>query len=64
MFVKKETLLLINLVSNSRPDQVKLVGRLVIDLADIINDIYLKKQSYSLQFCSVNASVYLSGTMI
>ena len=28
---------MINLVSKSRPDQVKLVGRVKIDLADVAN---------------------------
>lgn len=37
-FVKKETLLNLNLVSKSRQNQVKLVGRVTIDLAEIAND--------------------------
>lgn len=30
---KKDTLFMVNLTSNSKPDQVKLVGRIIIDLA-------------------------------
>lgn len=36
-YYSKETFLVLNLVSKSRPDQVKLVGRVSIDLAEIIN---------------------------
>jgi hypothetical protein len=32
-YLKKDTLVVVNLISNSRPDQIKLVGRLVLDLA-------------------------------
>lgn len=32
-FYKKETIVMINLISKSRPDQVKLVGRITIDLS-------------------------------
>lgn len=28
---------MINLISKSRPDQIKLVGRVAIDLADVLN---------------------------
>ena len=37
-YYKKETLLTINLVSKSRPDQVKLVGRVNVDLSQIANN--------------------------
>lgn len=36
-FIKKETLIVLNLISKSKPDQVKLVGRVTIDLAKVIN---------------------------
>lgn len=36
-YLKKESLLMINLISKSRPDQIKLVGRVAIDLADVLN---------------------------
>lgn len=40
-YTKKETLVELYLVSKSRPDQNKLVGRVTIDLAKIINvDMY------------------------
>ena len=35
-WLKKEALLHLNLISSSRPDQVKLVGRVLLDLAEII----------------------------
>lgn len=37
-FFKKETHLIINLVSKSRPDQVKLVGRVSVDLSELANN--------------------------
>lgn len=36
-FLKKETLLNLNLISKSRQDQVKLVGRVTLDLAELAN---------------------------
>lgn len=29
---------MVNLISKSRPDQIKLVGRIVIDLGDVLNN--------------------------
>lgn len=37
-YLKKETLIHLNLISNSRPDQIKLVGRVVLDLSTIANN--------------------------
>lgn len=37
LYYKKQTLLTVNLLSKSRPDQVKLVGRVSVNLADILN---------------------------
>lgn len=34
---------MVNLISKSRPDQIKLVGRVLIDLADVLN---YKKYQY------------------
>lgn len=60
-FMKKETQVQLNLVSKSRPDQVKLVGRVTIDLANILNEGGLESPTeFPLQFCSVNASLWLS----
>jgi uncharacterized membrane protein YobD (UPF0266 family) len=59
-FYKKETLLTINLVSKSRPDQVKLVGRVNIDLSQIANNsvsLYSEFAPYKLTYCSVNADI-------
>ncbi len=36
-YYSKETFLVLNLVSKSRPDQVKLVGRISVDLAEVLN---------------------------
>ena len=38
IFIKKETQVQLNLISKSRPDQSKLVGRVTIDLATILNE--------------------------
>ena len=56
----------INLVSKSRPDQVKLVGRVNIDLALIANSkvsIYSEFAPYKLTYCSVNADATLKVQM-
>jgi acid phosphatase class B len=37
-YLKKESLIHLNLISSSRPDEVKLVGRVVIDLSNIANN--------------------------
>lgn len=38
IFLKKETQVQLNLISKSRPDQSKLVGRVTIDLATLLNE--------------------------
>jgi hypothetical protein len=38
IFLKKETQVQLNLISKSRPDQSKLVGRVTIDLSNILNE--------------------------
>jgi hypothetical protein len=57
-FVKKDVLMLLNLVSLRRPDQQKLVGRITIDLSEAIQTHYFSQlQNYRLDYCSVSASV-------
>ena len=49
---------MINLISKSRPDQIKLVGRVAIDLADVLNANSFDKLTISqLEYCSVEASL-------
>ena len=44
--------------SKSRPDQTKLVGRISIDLADIINNHkYANFQELKMNYCSVDGSL-------
>jgi hypothetical protein len=48
-FVKKDVLFLLNLISARRPDQQKLVGRVVVDLSQAIQaSQYLQAKSYKL----------------
>lgn len=55
---------MLNLISKKRPDQHKLVGRITVDLADIINeDKYFYAKSYKLDYCSVNGSLYFSAKL-
>ena len=55
---------MLNLISKKRPDQHKLVGRITVDLADIVNeDKYFYAKSYKLDYCSVNGSLYFSAKM-
>lgn len=65
LFAKKETLIQLNLVSKNRPDQPKLVGRVTVDLANILNnDFYALPTEFPLLFCSVNASLLLSFKVV
>lgn len=60
-FVKKDVLILLNLISTRKPDQQKLVGRVVIDLSQSIHSaIYSQPQQYKLEYCSVNANITFS----
>ena len=53
-YYSKETFLVLNLVSKSRPDQVKLVGRISVDLAEILNRRRFEELSRpKLNYCSV-----------
>lgn len=52
---------MINLISKSRPDQIKLVGRVVVDLADVLNgNSFDKLTTAQLEYCSVEATVNFS----
>ena len=47
-----------SLISNRRPDQGKLVGRMPINLAQVINEgVYETPHMYKLEYCSINAHV-------
>ncbi len=49
---------MINLISKSRPDQIKLVGRVAVDLADVLNaTAYSSLTTAPLEYCSVDASI-------
>jgi hypothetical protein len=63
-FLRKETLLNLNLISKSRQDQVKLIGRVAIDLADIANQKdYQYAKAYKLSYCSVDAELTFSAAL-
>lgn len=56
--MRKDILLLLNLVSQRKPDQQKLVGRVVVDLGQAVqNGAYATGREYKLDYCSVSASV-------
>lgn len=60
-FIKKDVLVLLNLISVRKPDQQKLVGRVVLDLSQSITSfVYTQPQQYKLEYCSVNASITFS----
>ena len=52
---KKESIVLVNLLSNSRPNDPKLVGRVTVDLAKVATGGYIDMRDYNLEYCSVNA---------
>jgi hypothetical protein len=63
-FLKKDTLLNLNLVSKARQDQVKLIGRVAIDLADIANrQDYQRARPHKLSYCSVDAELTFSACL-
>jgi hypothetical protein len=60
-YLKKESLIHLNLISNSRPDQIKLVGRVVVDLSEIANTHrYSTVSTTKLMYCSVDAEISFS----
>ena len=59
-FLKKDTVVELYLVSKSRPDQNKLVGRVTIDLAKVLNvEMYAEPTEFKLNFCSVEGCLTL-----
>jgi hypothetical protein len=57
-YLKKESLIHLNLISNSRPDQIKLVGRVLIDLSNVANNNALAEiANFKLMYCSVEADI-------
>ncbi len=64
-YYSKETFLVLNLVSKSRPDQVKLVGRISVDLADILNrKRYSELTHIKLNYCSVEGSILFNVNLL
>ena len=57
-YLKKQSLIHLNLISNSRPDQIKLVGRVIIDLAQVANkNNFADVTTLKLMYCSVDAEL-------
>lgn len=57
-YTKKESTVELFLVSKSRPDQNKLVGRVTVDLSKIVNvGMYAEPTEFKLNFCSVQGSI-------
>lgn len=49
---------MVNLVSNSRPNDPKLVGRVVVDLSVVANSNYYYQYAvHPLEYCSVEATI-------
>lgn len=63
-YFKKETQLNLNLVSRSRQDQVKLVGRVTLDLAELANaNLHALPRTHRLAYCSVDADITFSALL-
>jgi len=61
---KKDSIILVNLLSNSRPNDPKLVGRVEIDLASITNKNNMQELAeYPLKYCSVDGSITLKACL-
>jgi hypothetical protein len=55
---RKEAIILVNLLSNSRPNDPKLVGRVEVDLANIANGSIIQElKTHPLKYCSVEGSL-------
>jgi|JI9StandDraft_2_1071091.scaffolds.fasta_scaffold527974_1 hypothetical protein len=64
-YTKKDALTELFLVSKSRPDQNKLVGRVTVDLAKITNvQMYAEPTEFKLNFCSVEASLTMQFMLV
>jgi len=49
---------MVNLISNSRPNEPKLVGRVVVDLDSVANSTSFQElKTYSLEYCSVEGTL-------
>lgn len=61
---RKEAIILVNLLSNSRPNDPKLVGRVEFDLATVANDSTMQElKTYPLKYCSVEGSLTFKMVM-
>jgi hypothetical protein len=59
-FLRRETIVELFLVSKSRPDQNKLVGRVNIDLGKVANvGMYEEPTEFKLNFCSIEGSLVM-----
>ena len=57
--------MVLNLVSKSRPDQVKLVGRISVDLAEVLNKKrFSEVTQMQLNYCSVEGSIVFSVCLL
>ncbi len=64
-YTKKDALTELFLVSKSRPDQNKLVGRVTVDLAKITNvQMYAEPTEFKPNFCSVEASLTMQFMLV
>lgn len=64
-YKKKEATILVSLLSNSRPNDPKLVGRVTLDLSEVSNLTYPQSlTNHSLEYCSVKGSITFKIAMI
>jgi hypothetical protein len=58
LYAKKESVIILNLLSNSRPNEPKLVGRVTLELSSVANQTAFQQvKQYPLEFCSVDATI-------
>ncbi len=63
-YKNKESIVMVNLLSNSRPNDPKLVGQVVVDLSSVTpNNKYAEIRQYPLEYCSVSGSIYFRVIM-
>lgn len=59
-FLNRDTIVELFLISRSRPDQHKLVGRVNIDVGKVINvGMYEAPTEFKLNFCSIEGTIIM-----
>jgi len=57
-FVEKETIIILNLISKSRPNTIKPIGRVTVDLGSVLNNgAFSIVEQNPLKYCPIKATI-------